>query len=183
MIKKIILWTLFAGFAGVLVFGAINRTEARNDSGNGEGRSGTVNDEWTGSGKGGQGTLTDVESDEWVEVVNVGDLPLDVTGWKLQDDDGNVFVFAGVVMQPGQACRLYTHRQMAQARAPRNYLDDDCGFDWKVEQPIWGNSGDIMELIAPDGAKAECRCWANGCKLDQAKGCQELTVACPTPER
>jgi len=29
MFKKIILWTLFAGFTGILIFGAVNRTAAK----------------------------------------------------------------------------------------------------------------------------------------------------------
>lgn len=35
MLKKILLWTLFAGFIGLLIFGAINRTTAKieNDDG------------------------------------------------------------------------------------------------------------------------------------------------------
>jgi len=35
MLKKIILWTLFAAFVGILIFGAINRTTAKIGADNG----------------------------------------------------------------------------------------------------------------------------------------------------
>lgn len=36
MIKKIVLWVVYAGVVGLLVFGAVNRTEAKAESGIGE---------------------------------------------------------------------------------------------------------------------------------------------------
>jgi hypothetical protein len=39
MNKKIVLWVVYAGVVGLLVFGAINRTEAKAEAGNGESRS------------------------------------------------------------------------------------------------------------------------------------------------
>jgi hypothetical protein len=38
MFKKIALWVVYAGFVGLLVFGAVNRTQAKADTGSGEGK-------------------------------------------------------------------------------------------------------------------------------------------------
>lgn len=120
------------------------------------------------------GDVKKIESDEWVEVVNVGDAPLDVSGWRLQDDDDNVFWFPSLVMAPKQSCRVYTNRALAQEKAPQNYIEDVCGFDWHSEKAIWGNSGDVLELIGPAGKVVECRCWRKGCKTERGKLCEKL---------
>lgn len=49
MLKKIILWTLFAGFTGLLVFGAINRTTAKIENDDGSQVNQTVERENKGS--------------------------------------------------------------------------------------------------------------------------------------
>jgi len=73
MVKKIILWALFAGFAGALVFGAVNRAEARNDSvESGVGRNAGGGKEQAGSEEGGQAQLANGQGEDQVGRGNGG---------------------------------------------------------------------------------------------------------------
>jgi hypothetical protein len=99
------------------------------------------------------GAVRSVESDEWMEIVNVGGSPLDIGGWRLQDDDGNVFVFPSHVMEPGASCRVYTNE----------YHPESCGFSFGSGKAIWGNDGDMVMLIDPSGNVVDRKCWKKGC--------------------
>ena len=55
MIKKIIMWTIYAGIVGLLVFGAVNRTAAKTDQGVLFGRPAEVPE--AGQERGGAGNL------------------------------------------------------------------------------------------------------------------------------
>ena len=89
------------------------------------------------------------EGDEYVEIINGSEKPLNVRGWLLRDDDGNVFAFPDFIMEPGQACRVYTNQVYAES----------CGFSFGNAQAIWGNSGDVVELVDPSGRIVDRRCW------------------------
>ena len=59
------------------------------------------------------GAISPNEPDEWVEITNQGTVAQDLTGWHLDSErgaaSGQVFHFpSGLVMQPGQVCRVYT---------------------------------------------------------------------------
>lgn len=100
------------------------------------------------------GDVYQVESDEWVEVVNVGGSAVDIAGWRIQDDDGNVFVFPAHIMQPGEACRVYTNE----------YHPETCGFSFGQGRAIWGNAGDVVLLLDPAGNVVDSKCWKSGCQ-------------------
>ncbi len=99
------------------------------------------------------GVVKTVESDEFIAVKNVGGSALDVAGWILRDDDGNVFVFPSYTMQPNQVCRVYTDE----------VHEDWCALTFGHDQAIWGNSGDVVELLDPNGMIVDQDCWKNGC--------------------
>ena len=81
------------------------------------------------------------EPDEYVEIKNVGTLPVDVTGWKLSDEADHVFVFPLFIMQPGQVCRVYTNQ----------IHEEWCGFSFhETRSAIWNNGGDIATLRTTD---------------------------------
>ncbi|MBK8211599.1 MAG: lamin tail domain-containing protein [Rhodospirillales bacterium] len=61
------------------------------------------------------GLVSQTETDEYVEITNVGDGPADLTGWRLEserrgDDEQQIFHFpTGFTMNAGQVCRIYTN--------------------------------------------------------------------------
>lgn len=76
------------------------------------------------------------EPDEYVEMINVGDAPQDMTGWRLEserrsDDTGQIFYFSqGFVILPGQICRIYTNQDEPEW----------CGLNFRHgEGAIWSN--------------------------------------------
>jgi hypothetical protein len=58
------------------------------------------------------GAVTRSESDEYVEIVNLGGTPQDLDGWTLEDiaDGRPRFVFPSHVLEPGAAVRVYTNQ-------------------------------------------------------------------------
>jgi hypothetical protein len=100
------------------------------------------------------GDVPQVESDEYVEVVNDGEA-LNVAGWQLTDGNGrNNFTFPDYTMEPGEACRVYTDEVHTEF----------CGFSFDSPRSIWTNSGDMVVLINPAGNEVERQCWGNGCE-------------------
>jgi len=112
-------------------------------SGNGSLRLGVLNYD---------GAVAQVESDEYMEIVNNGG-PLTLQGWRLMDDDGNEFRFPAFEMGTGQACRVYTNEIHGEY----------CGFSFGSNKALWENSGDVVMLVDPTGVVVEWRCWGGGC--------------------
>lgn len=76
------------------------------------------------------------EPDEYVEFINLDHCPLQLAGWKLRDQNSNVFTFPNFIMAPGQVCRVYTNEDHPEW----------CGFDWHKSNPVWNNSGECGSL-------------------------------------
>ncbi|HST05860.1 MAG TPA: lamin tail domain-containing protein [Chloroflexia bacterium] len=80
------------------------------------------------------------KDEEYVELRNENDLPVDLTGWVVRDknDDKQSFTFAeGTELKPGSTTKVFTapgHKQT---------------FDSK--RPIWNDKGDVAELLNADG--------------------------------
>lgn len=89
------------------------------------------------------GKVIRVESDEYIEITNQGDEPVDLTGWKINaGDEGQDFFFpSGFVMQPGQACRIYTNEDHPET----------CGLSFSNSRAIWNNKGDTGYLYDAQG--------------------------------
>jgi hypothetical protein len=84
------------------------------------------------------------EPDEYVEMMNVGDAPQDMTGWRLEstrrgDDTGQIFYFPqGFVILPSQTCRIYTNQDEPEW----------CGLNFRHEQgAIWNNHDSDAALL------------------------------------
>ncbi len=92
------------------------------------------------------------EPDEYVEILNPGP-PLDLDGWLLSDADGHVFDFPRLVLAQGGRCRVYTNLGLAE----------HCGLSFGSREAIWGNGGDIAQLLDPDGRVVDERCWGRRC--------------------
>ena len=99
------------------------------------------------------GRVPEVESDEYIEVVNGGPAQ-NVAGWQLSDDDGNVFAFPDYTMPAGGRCRVYTNEDHPES----------CGFSFGSSASIWSNAGDVVILTNPAGQQVESKCWGSGCR-------------------
>jgi len=78
------------------------------------------------------GLVPYVESDEYVEITNLGDQPQELIGCVLVDisDGYPSFTFPSYILAPGKSIRVYTNE----------YHSEWGGFSFEYNQPIWNNS-------------------------------------------
>jgi len=78
------------------------------------------------------GLVPRTESDEYVEMANLGSEPVDLKGWVLKDvSDGRPsFTFPSYVLQPGNSIRVYTNEIHAEYG----------GFSFGSGTAVWNNS-------------------------------------------
>ena len=79
-------------------------------------------------------------SSEMVILRNTGQAQVNITGWKLHDEDSNVYTFGELTLSPGGALQLHT--------AP----GQDTLIDryWGLTAPAW-RSGETVTLLDPAG--------------------------------
>ncbi|HET7081533.1 MAG TPA: lamin tail domain-containing protein [Chloroflexia bacterium] len=83
------------------------------------------------------GTRGQNEPDEYVEVSNTGNTPVNMDGWVLHDIyGGQDFTWHNFTIQPGQKIRVYTDEVHS----------DSGGFSFGSGTAIWANKGDAAEL-------------------------------------
>jgi len=102
------------------------------------------------------GRVPRTEADEYVEIVNVGDTPVDLKGWVLRDisDGYPSFTFPSYVLQPGQAVRVYT-----DAVHP-----EWGGFSFGYRRAVWNNrEPDVAALFDPAGNEVSRKSYPPGC--------------------
>jgi len=90
------------------------------------------------------GQVPRVESDEYVEITNLGEQPQDLAGWVLQDisDGYPSFIFSTYILGPGESVRVYTNE----------YHPEWGGFSFESSRAIWNNSEpDIAALYNGQG--------------------------------
>ena len=78
------------------------------------------------------GLVPRVESDEYVEITNVGDQPQELTGCMLTDISEGYpsFTFPSYILAPGKSIRVYTNE----------YHPEWGGFSFEYSQAIWNNT-------------------------------------------
>ncbi len=78
------------------------------------------------------GLVPRVESDEYVEITNLGDQPQELTGCVLMDISEGYpsLIFPSYILAPGESIRVYTNE----------YHSEWGGFSFEYSQPIWNNS-------------------------------------------
>jgi len=78
------------------------------------------------------GLVPRAESDEYVEITNLGDQAQDLAGWKLEDVSEGYpsFTFPSYILAAGKSIRVYTNE----------YHPEWGGFSFEYGQPIWSNS-------------------------------------------
>ena len=89
------------------------------------------------------------EPDEYVQIKNFDDKPIQLKDWTLRDQADNVFTFPSFLMEPGQVCQVYTNRWNASA----------CNFNFESRQAIWDNTGDCAFLRDAAGAEVFTYCY------------------------
>ena len=72
-----------------------------------------------------------VESDEYVEITNLGDQPQDLADWVLMDilEGYPSFIFPSYILTPGKNTRVYTNE----------YHSEWGGFSFEYSRAIWNN--------------------------------------------
>ncbi len=77
---------------------------------------------------------------ERVRIERRGEGDLALAGWRLQDEDENVYTFPLLTLYPGGAVDLYTGPGM----------DSVAALYWKLDQPVW-ETGEIVTLVDERG--------------------------------
>ncbi len=96
------------------------------------------------------GNVPRVESDEYAEIKNTGGSPVNLSGWHLNaDDPGQDFWFPDFVLQPGQACRVYTNENHPES----------CGFSFGSSKALWANDGECGHLFNAGSVEVSTFCY------------------------
>ena len=97
---------------------------------------------------------------EFVEIVNVGEFPADLEGWRLGDLSRNDrHLFADVVLEPGEALLIWDRGEHSE------------GILSSSEQLSLNNSGDVVTLYDADGDIHDSVAWTStsaGVSLNRA---------------
>jgi hypothetical protein len=90
-----------------------------------------------------KGGVKYTQADEYVEIVNRGTAPADISGWVLgADDAGQDYRFPpGTILQPGQRIKVYTNEVHPESG----------GFNYGIKRPIWNDKGDAAKLRDTSG--------------------------------
>ena len=104
------------------------------------------------------GLVYRTESDEYVEIANLGDAAQDLAGWKLMDMQGSpAFQFPTWVLEPGGAVRVYTNEVHPEWG----------GFSFEYGRAVWKNDvnqPDTAELYNQAGDLVSTRSYPPGCE-------------------
>ena len=90
------------------------------------------------------GLVPRAESDEYVEITNLGDQPQDLAGWELKDISEGYpsFTLPSYILAPGKSIRVYTNE----------YHPEWGGFSFEYGRAIWSNSEpDVAVLYNKQG--------------------------------
>ncbi len=92
------------------------------------------------------GLVPQAESDEYVEIANLGDQAQDLAGWVLKDISEGYpsFTFPSYILAPGKSIRVYTNE----------YHPEWEGFSFEYSRAIWSNSEpDVAVLYNRQGGE------------------------------
>ena len=78
----------------------------------------------------------DLEPDEYVEIRNDDNFPIQLANWTLRDIANHNYTFPNYIIQTGQICRIYTNENHPEW----------CGFNYGSATAIWNNDGDCAYL-------------------------------------
>lgn len=87
------------------------------------------------------GIVPKTESDEYVEITNLGDATINLQGWVLKDLSGSPsFIFPSFDLNPGQSIRVYTNE----------IHPETGGFSFSSSTAIWNNSNPDIAILLDD---------------------------------
>ena len=98
------------------------------------------------------GVVPYAESDEYVEITNLGDEPRDLAGWLLIDFSEGYppFTFPSCILAPGESIRVYTNEVHPEWG----------GFSFGYGTAIWNNTDpDIAALYNAEGQKVSIKSY------------------------
>ena len=104
------------------------------------------------------GLVFRAETDEYVEITNLGDQPQDLAGWMLEDISEGYpsFIFPSYILAPGKSIRVYTNE----------YHPEWGGFSFEYGRAIWNNSEpDVAVLYDKQGKEVSRRSYQFGGEL------------------
>lgn len=114
-------------------------------------------------------------NDEWIELFNSGDTPVDFSGWKIQDGDGGLSVSLSGVVAPGGYFLLERTDDESVAGIPAD----------KVYTGALSNTGETLSLFDAGGALIESiDSWHGGdntTKFTMQRAADGWCTAAPTP--
>lgn len=91
---------------------------------------------------------------EVVRIANVTGHPVDLAGYRIQNDRGRTYVFPQVVLRPGYALTLYSGRGH-----DRTTDGGPIKLYWAANRPVWRNRGDTATLLDPRGHVVHTFAW------------------------
>jgi hypothetical protein len=77
---------------------------------------------------------------EYVEIINRGENPADLTAWQLRDENGNEFTFPALILNSGGAIKVLS----------KTGTNTVIELYWQADTPIW-QSGETAHLINAAG--------------------------------
>lgn len=84
--------------------------------------------------------------DEWIELKNISEQAVDISGWILSDGEGSYAIPEGTVLQPGETWRVYGRQYNPTGNKGGLYL---------------ANSGDCVILYNAKGEEIDQCCWTS----------------------
>ena len=102
------------------------------------------------------GLMYKTEADEYVQIANIGDTPVDLGGWRLRDisDGSPSFTFPSYILEPGERIRVYTNE----------HHPEWGGFSFGYGRAVWNNSDpDVAAVFNSKGEEVSRSSYPPSC--------------------
>lgn len=103
------------------------------------------------------GRIYRTEADEYVQLLNMGDTPVDLEGWRVVNatDGAPSFTFPSHTVMPGDRVRVYNNQD--------HLIWGDFSFHGSFQ--VWRNRRpDVAALFNPQGQEVSTRTYPPGCE-------------------
>ncbi|WP_339381609.1 lamin tail domain-containing protein [Brasilonema bromeliae] len=100
-----------------------------------------------------KGVVKQTESDEYVEITNQKPAIIDLSGWRLNSEDGrqNFYFPKGTLLTPGKSLRVYTNE----------IHPETGGFSFGIKRAVWNNKGSVGLLYDAQGNLVDSFSYGN----------------------